>query len=286
MNSKTDNRQDFSPEQQEEQIAAGRPLAMWKIWAIMLGCAIAGATALAPFKGEATLFSRGSYFIFITPAWMIPASAVITQGINLFSGNSVTTSWQSSDTVALSALLLAFLIAPTLLLLNFRKLILHRLQQFSLPEKTTVAGFIIGGVLCLPMFATAPYAAYMQVKVSLHMHRVQTVEANEDATVADLQQIGLQARVFYFVPTAFGGGGHRWKNIPTQEGSRDVTLEDLTIESPVTGKLYGNLFPQLPNRFVLEPTTEDTVLAIASVKYPAIKAIVTPHTFRVRHELD
>jgi len=254
MNLKTEN-----GKPQEVVEMAKPPVKLWVLWLVLVFVGTLYWFAFVKWEYLAELRGLG-----VAP-WLGAAGMVIRQGVNLFSGEIPDLSWQAAHLWTLLSVLITLLIAPALFLLNLRQLILDRLRN-SASAKRTITGFIVGGVLCSPIFGMAPFIAVRQVEVYQSMHRGQTSQANRDAVTADLHQLAYKARVFYFVPTNLGGGGHRWKNIQVVSGNtRDFSLDDLHYTGPILGKIWGDLMPQSPSKFILETTKDDTVLTISGI---------------------
>ena len=287
----------------QSQSTSKKPLKLWVQWVIIIVSGIALWTVLSQVQLPSVL--ENWPLLTSAVSWVVAAGVVISQGIELFSGSIPDLGWQSNYTAILVAILIPLLIAPTLLLLNFRRLILETVDDSWLPKRLkVVAGFIIGGALCVPLFAFSPYIAYVQVKVYQSMHQSLPIRTNKDALLSDLDDLAFQAQAFYFLPRDLGGGGRTWRNMPASEGTtRDFGLRDLHYTQPVLANILADIMPQSPNRFVVEPITNDTTLIIVGVGNEMgsdpnfvnkdgnkgrlqIRKTITPHSTDIKYDND
>jgi hypothetical protein len=201
--------------------------------------------------------------------WGVPSSiaigSIVSQGIELFSGDIPDLSWNNSQLVILISLLISFFVFPTLFFVNWRR---FQLADNTLRESTHIRKTVIWltiGAMCVPLFCLTPPIEYVRLQVGQSVHRGAARDVNRDALVNDLVDVGMQAQAFYYIPTELGGGGKHWKNIQQSDGTvRDFSLNDVHYTRPVTAKIFEDFYPQSPNKFILE-SVSDTMLSIVGI---------------------
>lgn len=232
----------------------------WRLWVTMI---VGGALLhYVPTK----VF--GSYWWMWSPAPSTTAGGdIVRQGIELFSGNILVTSWGLAHTTCLVSIIFLYMAIPTLFFTSWRQLKQSDLSSIGKKSfRRTFITFMISGAFTLSIVVFSWPVAIIAVRVSQSMSETQAKQANKDAITADLNQLGYKAREFYFIPVSLGGGGGRWRNILTTDGAtHNLTFDDLHFTGPIIGQILGDLMPQSPNKFMLEPIASDTVLTIVGI---------------------
>jgi hypothetical protein len=200
---------------------------------------------------------RISYFINFLSIPVIAGGLRIEEGIKRFGGETLVHSWSDHTTIVLYAILSSIILLPFFEWALKERARWRENPKPGFPFKIVVSVGLTGSLL----FGTVWLSAFGPIRSASayrSLHRGQTVSANKDALINDLNFLALKAQSFYFVPTKEGGGGGRWLNIQGKS-NQALTLQDIEHHEPIIGRVIGDAFPQKPSRFVLQVFGEDSL---------------------------
>ncbi len=208
-------------------------------------------------KGIVLHFGRSPL---VTPfPYVVAGGLKIADGLDRFSGNPIIQEWKSEHLFLLLSILVSYVLAVPSFIWAIKERQHWRENHARGKFPIRIAFAIgIGGAFVVPMLLISAVGPVMSSSVRSKMQEAQTVYANRDAVMYELNLMALKAQGSYFVSLGEGGYGGKWMNIQ-RKGSPTVTLEELQVQEPDLNRVYAELYPQRPSKFVLEVYSEDSL---------------------------
>lgn len=228
---------------------------VWMVCYVGVALILGGILNLALYPSD--LLGRS---VAITPFPYIFAGGLrIADGLDRFSGNQIIREWKSEHLFLLLSILVSYILAVPSFIWALKERQQRRENQpgRKFPIRIVLA-FAIGGAFVVPMLLISVIGPVASSSVRATMQKAQTLVVNRDAVMYELNMMALKAQSSYFVPLGEGGCGGRWMNIQ-RKGAPTVTLEELQVQEPDLNRVYAELFPQRPSKFVLEVYSEDSL---------------------------
>ncbi|MBI3195255.1 MAG: hypothetical protein HYZ34_12445 [Ignavibacteriae bacterium] len=143
--------------------------------------------------------------------WVIAGGHTIATAIEEFSlGDGFVEISPSKQFATLLGILIAFVIAPTLFLIGWRRF--YELQSsgkepWNFLFKPMGILIIVGGTVTVWIAISSFPVSYLQYDTFQSMIESQTVKENQDYLMADVASVMRASQVYHTLPTSLGGGG-------------------------------------------------------------------------------
>ena len=153
--------------------------------------------------------------------WVMAGGFTISQGISEFSTGIPRNLSPAEEWVTLLGLIVAYVIAPTVVLFLWRNLHNRKEEgttqvQISLRPSNIVFGIAVAFIIII-IVQVLP-AAYVEHQVLVSMKKSTAIQANKDDIMNEMLKIGWDGYQYRILPPVAGGGGDSYRGYTLRPG--------------------------------------------------------------------
>lgn len=178
--------------------------------------------------------------------WVIAGKQTIENGLAAFSGKPPKVPTLVDQARLLAAILIVFVISPTLFLLGWLRRQLKKSQAtggFRLHGSGLL--YLFSGVITLYVALSAPPIVYFTERGRLDLRQAQSVQDNRDQIIKDLSLLALDIYQYRLLPRQMSGGGGTYLGygLPremskTDDASYSVAVKDHEVAIHAQSTIY------------------------------------------------